>query len=380
MIHLDNNATTRPCDEAVAAALDAATDAWHNPSSPHRAGQQARAVVELARRDVARLVNLPPRSIVFTSGATESINLAVRGALAASSRRTILLSAVEHDAVRACAEDLRALDLADVRPIPADSRARIDPAAVESLLDDSTALVCVQWVSGDTGVIQPIERIAALCRERNVPLFCDATQRVGRLPTDLGAAGVDLACFSAHKMHALKGAAALAVRPGARIRPTQPGAQELERRAGTEAVPAIAAFGAAARAAARWLEDDDAADRQRALRDRLERAILDAVPDARVNAADASRIWCTTSLTLPIEAEPLVLALSEAGLCASAGPACASGALEPSRTLLAMGLSPEEARRTIRLAISRETTSEEIRAAIPILTRAIARCAQEQTA
>lgn len=374
MIHLDNNATTRPCEQAIAAATDALARAWHNPSSPHRAGQEARALVELARRDVARLLGANPREIVFTSGATEAINLAIpsaiRGALrpARDAPPAVVVGATEHEAVHACVESLAREGRAEVRVAPVDSDGALDLDAFASLLEGAS-LACVQWVNGETGALQPVDRIGAICRERNIPYFCDATQRAGRAPIDLAQLPIDMLCCAAHKMHGVKGAGALAVRQTIRLHPTQPGAQELERRGGTEAVPAIAAFGAAARAAMNWLADEPARDRQRALRDRLEGAALDAAAGAHVNGARRERIWCTSSVTLPsIDAEPFLLSLSEAGVLASAGPACASGSLEPSRTLRAMGLSEESALRSIRLSVSRETTPEEIDQAAQVLT------------
>ena len=380
MVELDNNATTRPAPEVVEAVAAALTSAWHNPSSAHRAGQTARRTVELARRSVADLVGASPREIVFTAGATESIDLAVRGALLASppERRRVVTSPVEHEAVRELCGALEREGLAEVALAPVDGEGRVDGAALASMLDERVALVSVQWANNETGAVQPVVEIGEACRAAGCVFHCDATQWVGKEPTDLrsGPAGVGLLSLSAHKFHGPKGAGALVARRGVRLRPTVHGAQELGRRGGTENTPGIAGMGAAAELARAWLADPALRAAAAARRDRLESGLLARLPDASVNGPTrpGERLWNTTNIAFPrLEAEALLLAFSEKGLNASAGAACSSGSLDPSPVLLAMGVPEARAHGSIRFSISRETTDEEIDAALEIVPACVER-------
>jgi cysteine desulfurase len=372
VIDLDANATTQPCEEAVRAMAEAMTDLWRNPSSPHRAGQEARRRVELARGALAGLVGAPPKSLIFTSSATESVDLAIRGSLRLDVRRdrpAVVTSPAEHAAVRELVQHLDRCGRIEARWAPVTREGLIDPEALAPLLEGA-AMCSIQWVSSETGAIQPVEAIAHLCHECNVLYHCDATQWVGKMPTDLAAmdergAAPNLLSFAPHKFHGPKGVGIL-VATGPSPDATLRGAQELGRRAGTENVPGILGAGAAAEAAARWLQDPALREHQRILRDRLESQLLKAIPGARVSGPPPSaRVWNTTNLLLPegLDSEPLLLALSERGVGASAGSACSSGSLEPSEVLLAMGLSEDEARRSLRFSISRMTTEAEIDAA-----------------
>lgn len=372
MIDLDANATTRPTPGVIEAVTRGLEQAWHNPSSLHRAGQSARASVELARADLARLIGAPPRQLTLTSSGTESIHLAIRGAIALTGRRAIVISELEHAAGRDLALALEREGV-EVRRLSADAHGRVDVSRFDELIDDRVAVVSVQWVNNETGVIQPVEAIASACRERGVLFHTDAVQRVGKLPVDLSAAdapAIDLLSFSAHKFHGPKGVGALSTRRGITLAPTTPGAQELGRRGGTENVPGILGAGAAAREAIAFLEEQGAINKLLALRDRLETTLLEQLPGASVNGDPSlgARVWNTTNLTIPgVESERLLLALSEQGLSASAGSACSSGSIEPSPVLLAMGLSEKDAERSIRLSLSRNTTNDEIDRAIEVL-------------
>lgn len=372
MIQLDNNATTRPCRAAREAVARALGECWHNPSSVHRAGQAARGAVELARQDLARLIGAAPREIVFTSGGTESIDLAIRGALAATGKNVIVTSPVEHSAVTSLCDSLGGRGV-EVRRPPVSREGVVDPDALGDLIDEGVALVSVQWANNETGAVQPIDRIGRVCRDRGVLFHTDAVQWVGKSTTDLGdteALAVDLLSLSAHKFHGVKGAGALWIRRGVRIDPTLLGAQELGRRGGTENVPGILGAGAAAREAIGWLADPGERERLGAMRDRLERAILERVDGASVNGptAPGARLWNTTNIAIPgADSETMLLMLSERGLCASAGAACSSGSLEPSPVLLAMGLDPALAAASLRLSLSRETTEEEIDGAVGVV-------------
>ncbi len=384
-IYLDNNATTRPTPGVRDAVLRSLDETWHNPSSVHRPGQAARHAIELARSSVARLVNARPREIVFTSGGTESIELGVRGAIQGIDRPVLVTSAIEHAAVRDLVETLG--DACEVRLVPLDERGVIDAEHTPALLDGAT-LCCLQWANNETGALQPIGAIGRACREAGVPLLVDGTQWVGKLPTNLGTGTaapndpahadgegqlIDLLALSAHKLHGPKGVGALFVRRGTRLGAFRPGSQELGRRGGTENVPGVVGFGAACEGALAFLADPGERERLGALRDRLERGITDRFPAAQVNGpiARGARLWNTTSVGFPgLEAEALLLMLSERGVCASAGAACSSGSLEPSPVLLAMGVEPAVAHGSIRLSLSRLTREEEIDRAAELIAGA----------
>lgn len=381
-IYLDSNATTRPADEVVEAVARAMRDTWANPSSMHRAGGEAKRVVELARESVARLVGCQERELVFTSGGTEGANLAIRGSLEHAlshepARRALVTTRFEHSAVRELAQRLEkrgteVVWLAGSRSAPGTP----DLDALETLLRSrggEIALVSLMWANNETGAITDVARAGALCREHGVRFHTDATQWVGKMPTDLAAMQVDLACFAAHKLHGPKGVGALYVRRNLRLTPqTYGGPQERERRGGTENVPAIAGFGVAADLARAWLAGDGIT-RSTALRDRLEQTVAQATGGA-IHAQHAPRLWNTTNIGFArLEAEAILLLLSERGVFASAGAACSSGSLDPSPVLLAMGIAPEVAHGSIRFSLSRETTAAECEEAVRRVIAAIER-------
>ncbi|USO00285.1 MAG: cysteine desulfurase [Phycisphaeraceae bacterium] len=371
MPYLDNNATTQPLPEVVDGVRRALEEHWHNPSSVHRPGQAARHAVELARASLAGLIGVPARQVTLTSGGTESIDLAIRGVLGASGKQVLITSRAEHAAVRNLAERLEQAGQTEVRWIPLLEGGVVDAAALPGLLEGA-ALVSVQWANNETGVIQPVEAIAAACRERGVPYHCDAVQWVGKMPVE--SPPCDLLTFSAHKFHGPKGVGGLWVRPGVRLRPVLAGSQELGRRGGTENVPGILGAGVAAEAARAWLANAGERARLAALRDRFESAVLERCPGAVVNGAGRDRLWNTTNIGFPrLEAEALLLAMSERGLAASAGSACSSGSLDPSPVLLAMGVPPEIAHGSVRFSLSRFTTDDEINEAIEIVATCVDR-------
>jgi cysteine desulfurase len=391
MIDLDNNATTRPTEGVRRAIDDALTQAWANPSSVHRAGQEARRLVELARESVGALLGVRPRTITFCSGGTESIDLAIRGTLGAfppptspSTRRVIVTARTEHAAVRDLAQALEAQGAAEVRWLALDARGVVDVERAAELIDERVAIVSVQWANNETGAVQPVQALGALCRQRGVAFHVDATQWVGKMPArlvdepdqqrDASELCCDLLTCSAHKLHGPKGVGALWARGGTRLRPELLGTQERQRRGGTENVPGIVGFGQAAREAIDWLSDPARRDHAATLRDRFERLVIDgvgALAPVRVNgphAHAADRLWNTTNIAFPrLEAEALLLALSERGVAASAGAACSSGSLDPSPVLLAMGIAPELAHGSLRFSISRDTTETEIDQAAAIV-------------
>jgi cysteine desulfurase len=384
MIYLDNAATTRPADEVMAAMVEALRDAWANPSSVHRAGQAVRRRVELARAEVAGLIGCLDRELMFVSGGTEAANLAIRGALAARPGRTVLVtSRLEHSAVRELAQRVgggvggAVGQGTDVMWLANDGRGVVDVDELRRVLQaraGEIGLVSVMWVNNETGVVQPVEAIGELCREFDVWFHSDATQHVGKMPTDVSRFPIDLMGFAPHKFHGPKGVGALYVRRGVRLEPQMiGGAQERQRRGGTENVAGIVGFAVAAQLAAQWMAADGP-KRLAALRETFEQRILETVGEASINSGGAPRVGGISNLAFAgLEAEPLLLMLSERGVCASAGAACSSGSLDPSRVLLAMGVPPRLAHGSVRFSLSRETTEREIDRAVEIVTEVVAR-------
>lgn len=372
-IFLDANATT-PCAPEV---VEAMAPWWSsaNPSSPHEEGQRARRAVEEAREEVARLLGAAPSRLVFTSGGTEADNLAVAGLARAvrrgdPARRTILVSAVEHPAV---AESARGLEAEGFSPVvvPVDADGVVDLERLAELAGDETALVAVMAASNETGTIEPWREAAEIARRAGARFFVDAVQAIGRIPFDFDASVADAAAVSAHKFHGPKGVGALVLREGAEPEPIlRGGLQQRRRRPGTEPVPLIVGFAAAARLAReRGTADAEAIARRR---DRLEGALLAALPGAFVNGKGALRLPNTISLTIPgLSAETLLIRLDlDEGIALSTGAACSTGVVRPSATLLALGLSPRNAASTLRISLSREITDEEVSRAAEAIPRA----------
>lgn len=370
MLYLDHNATTPPSAAVRSAVERSLTEFWANPSSVHRAGQGAKYEIELARGAIADLIGAKSREITLTSGGTEALDLAIRGVLAANPGKELVTTKVEHSAVRELAQELEKSSPNLVKWCPIDSAGLIDLQALESLLDSSVALVCVQWANNETGAIQPVEAIANICRAKGVLFCCDGTQWVGKEPCV--APPADLMAFAPHKFHGPKGVGVLYASTGVRLRPRLIGSQELGRRAGTENVPGIMGAGVAAREALEWLQDGAARERLRGMRDAFELRVKALIPEVVINAQSAPRLWNTTNIGVPkLEAEALLLLLSERGVCASAGAACSSGSLEPSPVLLAMGIDPVIAHGSIRFSMSRHTTESELQQAAEIFAECV---------
>jgi cysteine desulfurase len=376
-IYLDNNSTTQPAPQVVDAMTQVLREDWANPSSVHRFGQQARRLVELAREQVCRLLGCGVRELVFTSGATESNNAALRGLLAARApRKTILTTKLEHSAVRQPCAQLAEHGY-NVIHLPVAIDGLVELEALHQALrtfGDDVALVAIHWINNETGAIQPVEQIGAMCREHRAPFFTDATQAVGKVKTDLSALPIDVLSFAGHKFHGPKGIGGLYIRARQRFVPQQLGGpHERERRGGTENTPGIVGLGVAADLAAEFLRSGGP-QRGAEQRDRLERGICREVADAVVNSAGAPRIWNTTNIGFPpLESEGILILLSEKGLSAAAGAACSSGSLEPSPVLLAQGIAEPVAHGAIRFSLSRYTTDDEIDRAIEIVPQVIAR-------
>jgi cysteine desulfurase len=376
--YLDCNATTQPLPEVVDAMASCMRERWANPSSVHRAGVEARHAMELAREQVASLLGCTPRAVTFTSGGTEAAQRVILGAIAARPGRPALAtSALEHSAVRELAQSLEARGTA-VHWLRHRPDGVIDLDALDELLrahGRGISVLSLMWANNETGVIQPIAEVAARCRAADIVLHTDAVQWVGREPVEWSTLGIDALTCSAHKLHGPKGVGAIAMRPGAAIESILPGGpQELGRRAGTENVAGIVGFGVAAQAARAWLAQCAPSAPCRTLITALERAIVATVPGAIVNAAGSPRLWNTSSIAFPgLEAEAILLLLSERGVAASAGAACSSGSLEPSPVLRAMGLPDPVAHGTIRLSVSRLTTADELDHATRVIPECIAK-------
>ncbi len=341
IIYLDNNATTRPDPQVVQAMLPFLSDQYANPSSVHRFGQLARKAIDDARASVAGLINCRDADLTFTSAGTESVNTAIRGILAArAGRKGIVTSTTEHSATRELCRQL-AREGCEIHQVPVDHEGRLDLAALAAALSDQTALVSLLWANNETGVIFPIGQVAELCRNLRVPFHVDGTQAVGKIPIDVQASNVDAMSFAAHKFHGPKGVSALYTRRGLRMRPLLIGGpQERQRRGGTENVPGIVGMGKAAQLAKQHLPD---MPRVAHLRDRLENEILRRIPETSVNGCVEERVPNTTNVSFAqLEAEAILLLLSEQDICASAGAACSSGSLEPSHVLQAMKIDPRQ--------------------------------------
>ena len=370
--YFDHNATTPVAGEVLAALNFVLGEAIGNPSSVHREGQLARHRVEEARRRVAALLGCQPAEVVFTSGGTEANNLAVLGAVRASGRRDrhVITTAIEHPAVLNPSAQLQR-EGAAVSYVGVSSAGVVDPDDIRREISPGTVLISVMHANNETGALQPVEAIGRIARENDVLFHVDGVQAAGKLPLDLKRMPADLYSISAHKFYAPKGAGALYVRKGVKLQPLQYGGRhERERRAGTENVPGVAAMGAAAVLAGKLLATE--MPRQQDLRDRLERGVLDRVPQASVNSGTAPRIANTAGIRFEgIDGEALVIALDLRGFAVSSGSACSSGAVEPSHVLLAMGLSPEQARSSLRFSLGRQNTAEQVEALID----AVAECA-----
>lgn len=373
-IYLDYNSTT-PVDRAVLdAMLPYFAENFGNASSIHSSGQRGRSAVDAARDSVAALIGAKPSEIVFTSGGTEADNLALFGSVAAStdSRKHIITTAIEHHAVLNAAEALEKQGV-DVTYVSVGPTGIVDPQDIRRALRPETVLISVMHANNEFGTIQSIEEIGRIAVEAGVCFHCDAVQSAGKLPLDVNRLGVDLLSISAHKIYGPKGVGALYVRAGTPLEPQfHGGHHERDRRPGTENVPGIVGFGKAAELARINLAADSA--RIEILRDRLEEMLLNSLPQVRVNGDRNRRVSNTTNLAFTAAAgEALVIALDLQGIACSTGAACSSGAVEPSHVLLAIGLSPDEARSSLRFSLGRATTTAEIDRAIAIIPPTVER-------
>jgi cysteine desulfurase len=385
-VYLDYNATTPVDAQVLDAMLPYFSADFANASSIHTPGQRARAAVETAREQVAALIGANPPEIVFTSGGTESDNhaifgvvgsalsesiLAVHSSSAKSSSAHVITTTIEHEAVLNACQALEKQGVA-VTYLPVDRQGRVAPAAVRAAIRPETVLITIMHANNELGTIQPLEEIGRIAKEHKITFHTDAVQSAGKVPIDVNALNVDLLSLSGHKLYAPKGVGALYVLSGTRLQQLLYGGHHQRGfRPGTENVAGIVGLGKAAELAQQSLASDAA--RISALRDKLERGLLERVPGIRINAGQAPRTPNTTNVLFTgIEGEALVIALDLRGLACSVGAACSSGAVEPSHVITAIGLSQEEAKSSLRFSLGHHTTESEIAFALEVILAAVA--------
>ncbi len=372
--YFDHNATTPIDPQVLDAMMPALREVSGNASSIHSYGQDARRLVEAARRQVAELVHCDSKELVFTGSGTEADNLAILGVVRAAKgeQKHVVTTTIEHPAVLQTCQQLEregvAVDYVDVGP---SGIVALDD--VRASLRPETVLVSVMHANNELGTIQPIAEIAEAAHEVGALFHTDAVQSAGKLPIDVAALGVDLLVLSGHKLYGPKGVGALYIRNGVEIEKIQfGGGHERGRRPGTENVSGIVGLGAAAQLAAENLATE--ADRQEVLRDRLEQGILQRVADCWVNASDSPRTPNTTNIGFSgIEGEPLLISLDLKGFAVSSGAACSSGVVEPSHVLLAIGLDKPTARSCLRFSIGKGTTAVEVESLLDALPQVVER-------
>ncbi len=376
MPYFDHNATTPLHSEVADLVARVLRDEFGNPSSVHRYGQRAKAILDEARSAVAALIGADPSEVVFTSGGTEADNFALRGvaeALEPTGRRHLISNAIEHEAVLNTLKSLAKRGWTTTL-VPVDGSAIVTPEALRAALDSASngvALISVMHANNEVGTIQPIADLAAIAHEHGALFHTDAVQSCGKVPVNVRDLGVDLLSLSAHKFNGPKGAGALWIRRGVRMAAFLTGGRhERNRRAGTENVAGIAGLGAAATIARTKLATDAA--RTSALRDRLENGILGQISGTAVNGDRARRVPNTSNISFEgIEAESLLIALDLEGFAVSTGSACSSGALEPSHVLRAMGLPAHRTQNSIRFSLGLGNTEEEVDALVTVLPRIV---------
>jgi cysteine desulfurase len=371
--YFDHNATTPVAPEVLETMVSCLGQVYGNASSIHFFGQNAKQRLEAARRQLAAQIHASAAEVVFTGGGTEADNMAVLGvvrAAAGSAARHVITTVIEHPAVLGPCAELEREGVAVTR-LRVGSRGVVDPEEVRRALRPETVLISVMHANNELGTIQPIAEIARLAHDARVPLHSDGVQALGKIPVDVDALGVDLYSMSAHKLYAPKGVGALYVRKGTRLAPVITGGHhERDHRPGTENVPGIAAFGAAAELAGSCLAADS--EKLTDLRDRLENAVLNRIPGAGINGGRWNRTPNTSNMYFDgIDGEALVIALDLRGFAVSTGAACSSGAIAPSHVLTGIGLSADRARSSMRFSLGRSSTAEQVDALVEALTAAV---------
>ncbi len=363
VIYMDNNATTRIAPEVVDAMMPFLTDCYGNPSSMHTFGGQVAKAIEEARGRIADLLGAEPEEIVFTSCGTESDSTAILSALQTwPEKRHVITTRVEHPAVKNLCENLAQLTghKHRITRLKVERDGTLDMEEYRQALTEDTAIVSVMWANNETGVIFPVEEMAAMARERDILFHTDAVQAVGKIPINMKENVIDFLSLSGHKLHAPKGVGVLYIRRGTPFVPfLNGGHQEKGRRGGTENVASIIGLGRACSLAAEKMEEENT--RVRALRDRLEKGLLSSIPKSMLNGHPEKRLPNTTNISFEfVEGEAILLHMNEYNICASSGSACTSGSLEPSHVLRAMGVPFTAAHGSIRFSLSIYNTEEEV--------------------
>ncbi len=368
--YFDNNATTAIAPEVFEGMVPFLTEHYGNPSSAYGFGKRVRIAVEQARSQVAALINADPSEIYFTSCGTEADNTAIWSALRSSKKKHIITSQVEHSAILHMGENLEQQGYG-VTWLAVRSDGTLDLAALEESIRPDTAVVSLMWANNETGVLFPIEKISAICREKKVLFHTDAVQTPGKVKIDVKSVPVDFLALSGHKLHGPKGVGVLYVRKGVPLIPFQiGGGQERGKRAGTENVASIIGLGKAAEVAQEGLIEEQT--RVRAMRDRFENRILELISGVRVNGNREERLPNTSNLCFTgVDAQDLLAALDAQGICCSAGSACTTGSVEPSHVLSAMGVSERDAKSSLRFSFSHFNQESEIDRALEIIPKVV---------
>ena len=371
--YFDHNATTPLAPEVLESVVSCLGQVYGNASSIHHFGQAAKQRLETARRQIAALIHADAREIVFTGGGTEADNMAILGVVRAAERPRphVITCAIEHPAVLMTVKQLIAqgVEATAVRVGPSGI---VSPEDIRRALRPETVLITIMHANNELGTVQPIAEIAQIARQAGVPLHVDGVQALGKIPVDVDALGVDLYTMSGHKLYAPKGVGALYVRKGTRMAPILFGGHhERDRRPGTENVPGIAAFGAAAELAGQRLQQD--AERVGQLRDRLENTILDRIPGTGINGSRWNRTPNTSNIYFDgVDGEAMTIALDLRGFAVSTGAACSSGALTPSHVLTAIGLTDDRARASMRFSLGRGNTADQVDALVEAVCGSVA--------
>jgi cysteine desulfurase len=378
-VYLDNNATTRVDAQVVAAMLPFFTEFFGNPSSTHQFGAHVAPALKAARQQIQALLGAAhDHEILFTSGGTESGATAILSALdTLPERNEIVTSAVEHPAVLNLCQYIEKIGRAKIHVVPVDAQGRLDLDFFRAVLSDKTALASIQWANNETGVILPVAELAAQAKSVGALFHTDAVQAVGKIPLALKDTEIDMLSLSSHKLHGPKGVGALYVKKGVKLTPLfRGGKQERGRRAGTENTPGIVGLGAAAEICGKHFAEDFA--RVKTLRDRLERGLLEKIPQCRINGGGAERLPNTCNVAFDYaDGEAVLHHLDRAGIAASSGSACASGSMEPSHVLRAMNVPPVALQGAIRFSLSRETAEDDIDRVLEILPGLVARAREK---
>lgn len=371
-VYADNAATTKVRPEVFAKMLPHYVEHYGNPSSLYSVGRESAVAIKEAREKIAKCLNCDPIEIIFTSGGSESDNMAIRGIASKKGKGHIITSKIEHHAVLHTVQALEKEGF-EATYLDIDSNGFVNPEDVKNAIREDTILITIMYANNEIGTIQPIKEIAAIAKEKKIPLHTDAVQAVGHIPTDVKELGCDMLSLSAHKFGGPKGTGVLYVRRGLACKPLiLGGAQERNKRAGTENIPGIIGVAEALYLATQEMEAEN--KKLTAMRDRLIDGILTNIPYTRLNGSRENRLPGNVNVSVEyIEGESLILMLDFNGICASSGSACTTGSLDPSHVLLALGLTHEVAHGSLRLSLGRDNTEADVDYILECLPKVVER-------